>query len=542
VALAARPYRFLPACVIIFFFSFSFLSAGEERGQAEVAGHYFDWAQKAVDEGRLTEALAALERGTDYGDVSSDISYLLALVRLRLNLPRKETLKALETALEAGRWKNYSPGDARLLEAGILITLKRYGDALGILALLPESPQKAALRLKALAFLPNIAEFRSCMEETLDRYPRNTEHAEIFFNFIKKERDAGRFPQENEMALLGLLLKRLPVLLIDKPALAWMAAPFVRDKEEAGRLVAAYRAANTPAAASLPAALNLGIIDEETAIEELFAPQDASPPGLDKALLGEIRDLIRNDTGRALFRRNLYTWSGVITEDSSGDGLAEASALYYKGLLTAYSWDEDQDGLPELSIEAEAGDLRKAEIASPGITVLWEQYPSVMEARLKDERFFPRPRDFHYSPVRFEEIAGSGIVFPKLDPSRAALTRRTLTAWASRVERPSREFPGAVETMRLERSIPIEAWEYLNGRLVSQTDFLRGRPIAQRVDLDLDGRLETFRRFKRLTGPPPGAELQEKETLPDYSREIDYAESDWDGDGIFEIREYNESG
>jgi hypothetical protein len=211
-------------------------------------------------------------------------------------------------------------------------------------------------------------------------------------------------------------------------------------------------------------------------------------------------------------------------------------------LLIAYSWDEDQDGLPELSIEAEAGDLRKAEISPPGITILWEQYPSVMEARLNDERFFSRPRDFYYSPLRFEEIAGSGIVFPKLDPARAVLTRRTLIAWASRVERPSREFPGAVETVRLEQSIPVEAWEYLNGRLVSQTDFLRGRPITQRLDLDLDGRLETFRRFKRLTGAPPGAEFQEKETLLDYSREIEYTESDWDGDGMCESREYNENG
>jgi hypothetical protein len=98
------------------------------------------------------------------------------------------------------------------------------------------------------------------------------------------------------------------------------------------------------------------------------------------------------------------------------------------------------------------------------------------------------------------------------------------------------EFPGAIEVVELSASIPIRAREYLNGRMISETDFLRGRPIAQRIDLDLDGRMETFRRFRRVSLVVDGI-LPPPETLLDYERDFEYVESDWDGDGIF-IREY----
>jgi hypothetical protein len=71
--------------------------------------------------------------------------------------------------------------------------------------------------------------------------------------------------------------------------------------------------------------------------------------------------------------------------------------------------------------------------------------------------------------------------------------------------------------------------------MISETDFLRGRPIAQRVDLDLDGRLETVRHFRSSSLVQDGT-LALPETLLDYERDYDYAQSDWAGDGIYEYQ------
>jgi hypothetical protein len=79
--------------------------------------------------------------------------------------------------------------------------------------------------------------------------------------------------------------------------------------------------------------------------------------------------------------------------------------------------------------------------------------------------------------------------------------------------------------------------ETLNGRIVSETAFERGKPIQQRLDLDLDGRMETLRLFRRL-----GYNGNEENPL-DYKKFTEHSESDWDGDGIYESAEdYREDG
>jgi hypothetical protein len=87
-----------------------------------------------------------------------------------------------------------------------------------------------------------------------------------------------------------------------------------------------------------------------------------------------------------------------------------------------------------------------------------------------------------------------------------------------------------VEWIDLRRGIPLRAAEVLEGRPVSVTEFNRGKPVSQRVDLDLDGRMETIRRFREAA---PSAE----EGIPEFERILEFSESDWDGDGIFETGE-----
>jgi hypothetical protein len=520
-------------------------------GDPAQAEKYTAWAEKAISEDRWAEALTALERAADYGDVSSDLSYLLAKARSHANQSRGSVLEALGRALTANRWHTYSPVDAKLMEAENFIALKRYAEALNILAPLPDSYEAACLKLLALRFLPGMEEFRRQMSSALDRYPRETGLVRIFLSYLNMKNRAGGNTGTGDRELLDLVLKRLPVLLPLDPELAWMAAPFMRDIEDARRMIQAYRAVNIPVPASLFVSLNLGVIDEETALEELFQFRDSGIKSIDKALVEEIYSLLRDENRRGLFGRNLLEWSGVITEDTNGDGIAEASAMYRRGQLVLYTYDADQDGLPELILEFEAGDPRtvflpvsaETEEGSPGlplrdedrrkIVLRWEEYPSVLEARFGDERYLPRPLDFYFSPVKFGEISGSDLLFPAPDPL-VRLTRRILVSSALKVERPSPEFSGGIEVVELNRSIPISAREYLDGRVVSETDFLRGRPLTQRVDLDLDGRLETVRHFRRYS---VSSETNDPLLMLDYSREIDYADSDWDGDGIYETHE-----
>ncbi|MDR2134405.1 MAG: hypothetical protein LBP27_04790, partial [Treponema sp.] len=507
-------------------------------------------------------------------------------------------LEALGRALEAGRWRRYSAGEARLLEAEELVTLRNYPGALAALDAVSDSADSAALRLAALRGLPDAAEFRRVMAEALDRYPRDPRPARIFFSYARN-----RIPGQGEQALMDTVLRRLPFLLDSDPDLAWMAAPFMRDTEEARRLVSAYRAGGLssrsaagafpeagappefrPGPGSIPASLNLGLVGDLEAVEELFAPaphgaaQGAGPAGsraaetsLDRELVAEVSGLLRSAEGRDLFAEKLLAFSGVITGDGDRDGFPETRCVYREGLVRDFYYDADQDRLADLYISFNAGGLPLlAEQALPPDTdavrdalpgargqglplkdedrpralIFWERYPGVLRAELGGVTYIPRPGDFLFAPVRFVELAASarysGLLYPQVEDQYPRISRRSLVSFSVAVRRPSAEFRGAVEWIDLERGVPLRAMEILNGRTVSVTEFVMGRPVLQRVDLDLDSRMETLRRFRAVPGASDAAA---DETPIDYRRIVEYAESDWNGNGVFETaEEYREDG
>jgi hypothetical protein len=527
-----------------------------ESGDIAAAGRYADWAAAAVRDGRWAEAEAALERGRDFADVSSDISYLLALVRSHKNRPCGAVLDAVLRGLGTNRWNRYTAAQARILEAETLLRVRAFTETLRVISLIPDAEAEqygadiTCLRLRALLGLRDIRSFRSAMTHALEQYSRDARPARILFRYLGDK----AVPEGNERDLVEAVLKRLPMLLDEAPDLAYRAAPFIRDTEEAGRLVSAYRAAGGAEPEAIPAALNLGVIDETTAIEELFRQETQ-----DKDLILAVWKLLRTSGSRENFRRNLSRFSGVIQEDSDRDGYAESRARYGNGVIEEYTYDANQDGLFEWRIFWSAGIPIRAEItvspeggarnAEPvqgavglplddsGLvraSLLWERYPALLRISLEGLTYGFNPWEFSFAPILMSKIPGSGgagLFYPERDPHEARFTGRAVVSFAATVERPSREFRGAVERVTMERGIPRQAAEYLEGRMVSVTEFVQGRPAVQRIDLDLDGRMETLRRFR------PKAETPGTEGPFGYAAVLDSSESDWDGDGIYETGE-----
>jgi hypothetical protein len=178
--------------------------------------------------------------------------------------------------------------------------------------------------------------------------------------------------------------------------------------------------------------------------------------------------------------------------------------------------------------------------------ILWERYPALLKASLETITYMFNPWEFSFTPIRFVEFPGAGmdsIMYPERDLLEARLTKRTLVSFAAMAERPSREFQGAVERVTLGRGVPLRSAEYLEGRMISVTEFILGRPTVQRIDLDLDGRMETIRRFRREAGVPDPGEGFLWDSPWEYTAVLASSESDWDGDGVYETgEEYLSSG
>jgi tetratricopeptide (TPR) repeat protein len=519
-------------------------------GDPAIAERYVIWAEGELAAGRTAQALAGLERGADYASVSADLLYLLAKTRQTAGRPLRTALEAAAAALENGRWSRYTTAACLLLEAEIFVELRQYDEALFLLesggtgraplaassepsggrgaqepaAHLADSAEALCLRLRCRAGLGHDREFILLMKEALDRYPRDPRFPRLLFAFCRNHPpDGAALTRE----LVNLSLKRLSFLVEDDPELAYLAAPYMADHREAARFVAAYRAQGSPHPASLPPALSLGLLDDAQAVTELFSYRAA--PGaavLDRALILDVWDQLRSGEGRDVFRRNLLGYSGVIKEDEDGDGIAEITVNYQNGLITRYTWDADQDRLPEWDIGFNAGVPVRAEVGAGGgkVILLWERYPAVLFADLNGVRYIPRPADFFFTPLRFAELVSGGSLYPERDTLDTVITERSLLSFAVMTERPSAEFSGGLERTEFQDAIPVLSKTWLRGKLVAETEFSGGRPSVQRADLDNDGRMETIRHFGR----------------GEYGPAVS-SESDWDGDGIYEYAEIRQN-
>ena len=523
-----------------------------DTGDTAIARRYLEWAQREAGAGRNAEAIAALERAVDYTAVSSDLSYYMALLQegnlhrsawlsIQADYSRFSIIEKCRLALETNRWEHYTPEEARLLEAKMLTGLRFFEETLYVLRYCDSekyiTQYSSLLALRGLAQSHGEeAEFLKALSVIMDRFPREPGPVKILFDYASRSDSI-----EHLRPLIDLALRRLPILIDSDPKLAYMAAPFIYDRETVRSYVAAFRAAGNPSPASLPAALNLGLVSGTQAVEELFAWRGSDPGKavLDRELIVTVSRLLRSDSERALLLRNLLQFSGVIIEDRDHDGIAEVFVTYQNGLIREYSYDSNQDGKMDVRISFAQGLPDFAVLmAAPGgyaaflsgaaeankVTIYWERYPAVFNAEMNGKRYILRPLDYFYTPVRFAPLVLGGPDYPLLNDALGVVTERSLLSFSNILEQPSTDFPGETERIELSGGIPVKSTVYAGGKKVSETEFRLGRPHIQYLDLDMDGRMETIRR---------------------YDAEVPYrilvTESDWDGDGIYEYSEILQS-
>jgi len=530
-----------------------------DTGDAAIARRYVEWAQKELAAGRSREALASLERGADYGDASSDLCYLLAVFRLNAGRSRYSVLEACRRALETRRWERYSPEDAHVLEARILTGLGYFDEALNVLDRCdPERYETRRRRLLALRGLAEsiggdaVIDFVAALQSAMDRFPRETGPVRLLFEFAapsfdrQEESDiTGWEPYPSLRPLIDLALRRLPVLIDSDPELAFLAAPFIRDKEEARRYTQAYRAVGRPNPASLPIALNLGLINGTLAVEELFSryPANAAELVLDRKLILAVNNLLRSEEEKTYLRRNLLRFTGVVIEYMDDDGIAWMRTRYSNGMIQEYRRDDDADGEAELIVSFAQGLPAQAEMilvesenSENGdavqvfplnwdrprkVLLRWERYPAVLNAELEGKLYIPKPLDYYFNTFSLQPLVFGGPDYPVRLMFPPFLTERSLLSFANILTQPSAEFSGGTEWIELEDGIPVKSTVYVNDKIAAQTEYSRGQPVVQYADLNLDGRRETIRRYD--------------------SEGLALSESDWDGDGIYEYAEIRQS-
>jgi len=539
--------------IILFIFLYCvnlYAQEGALRNDAQAAVKYLEYAQNLIEKKQFNDAYAVLLRASDFKDVLSDIPYLTAVLQLETGpASRADVIKNLNDAIDIKYWEIYSESHALLFKAEQQIITKDYHGAVNSIDRIAgqgESAQKRAdaamLRLRALRGMtlgyqaddPVLAltQFRSSVLNTMDRFPRDARPLRIFFEYAhNKISELNSLAEPGDIYLLELALRRLPFLLETDPDLGWMASALVWDLNEAKRLAGAYRAVKYPHPSSIPTALNLGLIDDDTAISELFSETEKGKV-INKEIITDTYKLLRSEEGRVSFTEKLNSFTGVIEADSDGDFYIDTFTGYESGVISSFRFSSNLYNIPDFNI---VFDINGAPVMCKNtMEIHWERYPSVNKIVNGNETFLFGPVFLLYAPLSFVQIGGSdtseGLLYPELE-GRNFITRQAILSFCSSLTRPSAEISSAKETIYMSRGVILQAAEEVNGAQVSVTEFQRGLPVIQYIDTDQDGRMETIRRFRR----PPANYVWED--LLDYRRLIASSESDFRGDGRYMTRE-----
>lgn len=524
-----RGRSLLSGIMIVLFYISSGLSLFAQVDETPLAQQYVEGALKAIYDGRWQDAEALLEQGADFASASSDLSYLIALVRFQLARPVGSVLEALRQAKMTDRWQRYTAQSASLLEAQALMVMRQFEQAQQLLQGFFPSADVLYFQCKILALQNNQGQFTRLVSQAVNTYPLDPRFPALYFGYMKNKVLGTQDPP-----LVSLLLSRLPALQKTDPNLPVLAIPFIQDLSERRRIFESYRALGNDIFPLLALGLELGTLDETSAINELALHQT-----IPIELIRQVWAQLRTDKSRTYFAEKFAAFSGRITEDSDGDGVSEVVVEYQNGRIQTYRYDANQDKIDEILVIFEQGLPKVGTIAPYEISleaqVFWDAYPLVEQCIAGAVTYIPVPARFSYAPFKLTALVGPYPEVPLLFPERETLlprlTERTLVSFAAKIMRPGKLAQGSIETIELKNGLPLRSVETLQGRTISILEFSLGQPSVQHLDMDLDGRMETVRRFRIGT-----VRLDPVEAL-EYQQRYDSIESDWDGDGVFEYRE-----
>lgn len=500
--------------------------------------------------------------GETYDAAMADFPYIEALSLAAKGLPRADILERVETSLADGYfWRTYSRDEALIFNARLKAETCRYADALALLSKASKIASADADYARAVSLygLGKIAEARSSVSRALERWPFDARFPRLFLTREKNAQATGE-----ASAIAQTIISRLYVWEDEDRELLLLAVPFERDAESRVRDIRTFRSmgkndrlaeagvrnaegtagtqgVRAGAVASYAGqlatvyALEYGILGEEAAVSELFAAEQS---GIALDSLHALCRLAGKKSVRDSVEARLDGYEGVITDDANGDGIIDSWSRYRLGRPVKASFDLDQDGYPDYSVDCDLGEPATIAVGSPASSVTYDKYPAVRSVIAGDREYTMKPLALSWAPVAWmrEDFGFDGNAFYTIRPTgkEPPLTDRLL-AGASAYYR-----EGGKTLVTLDGGVPVSSETRENGKVVSWTTYSRGYPALSKSDLNGDGYFETT-----STYGPRGA-LASVDVDQNGNRRVEYREeylSDgsivnrWDSDenGSFDI-------
>ena len=562
--LPALKQLFSLTAVVLFMQGTGFLLYGEDASSKIPSGSSVNNTaavrslEKAIAynaEAKWDMALFETSLGASFDPLLADFPYVEALALAGQEAPPADVLERAEQALAVGlHWHTYTSDDGRILCARLYADTCRYTDALSLLTSFKDGASADAeyIRIRSLYGLGRVENARKAITAAMDHWPFDSRFPKLFLS-----REAENTTSETGLNIAGEILARLYLWEDEDRELLLLAVPFEPDPDIRLRGIQIYR--NMGKTDSLTGlsdtaesvvtrnplatvyALEYGIIDEETAFNELFPSQQ---PEIALPVLTRMCRFIGSDTVRKKLKERLASFDGIITDDTNHDGIVDTRIQYRLGRPIQAVFDPDQDGYPDYTVSCDMGSPATVTCRKGNPVVVYDIYPHVHSVRDEDREYTVRPTELLWTPVEWHsEDLGLGITdffIIRRTGTEPVLTERLLINNALYYREPDSQIPGGIRRVMLDSGAPVSAETLINGNLCSKTTYSHGFPLQTITDRNDDGYFETTMRYAE-NGRLSSIEIDRNANRLIEYRELYRADGSvsyqWDSDenGVYEI-------
>lgn len=516
----------------VLFFIFS-LFAGplfSESGE-DIGNIYFSAAEDFYNRGMYGEASVFLKKSFLFDPDSSDRDFLAGMIEYKTNGNHGEALRLFRRALLNGRWKRFSDSEALYNFGMISLDEKNYEKAVSAFYVIKDEYFDDLLFQNAYsAALMDTGDFESAgrvIKEALVKFPGDCSLSKKLVSFDADHRE------------------KMTMELLEKdnfddydPSLIFAVIAANSDAGVKRELLEKYEAELSRFPEFFIESIKSGS-QESSVLIDRFA--DAGGFGSYELYSG-FYDILRQPSLKKYYIDKFSNCDVVVRSDPDSNGKAEIEGSFEKGKPLWIRFDENQDNIDDCLITYENGIVRSAEF--PGCSVFYSFYPYVSKIIKFSEKYSEM---YTYKGRIFALRIAETDFPPKLFPSVKSLKidKKYFSSNYAVYKKTDISDKKTVSSLtRVGDLMQIEESNFDDGAPGKKTLLKEGLPAAGKADNDMDGFFETREVYKNgvlaeICFYSSGALYPEYKALNNDLMERFW---DFDGDGKFDCREWNEEG
>lgn len=345
--------------------------------------------------------------GLAYDSSISDLLYIKATSMNHLDYIRADILETVKEALESDSWINNNKANARTLYADMLCETCRPSESLEILNQAPliYTADAEFIRIKNLYRIgtqDSINQAREKVDTSRRIYSKDERFPYLFFMFetlfyedaMLKGIDY-EVPAKVQKIALDYIVK-LPDYKTNKIEMEIMASFFTPEEFKTRLLKATGEKTNADPLYAL-AALKAGILSQEKAFNLFF---DNIGNSIQLSTLEAFVSLIDDPALVENLKKHLDAFEGTIKVDENLDLINELEISYTRGRAAFIKFDENNDGIVEITAACDYGEPLMIYCKAEGFEVHYGIYPYVEYIKHDEGNayFDYVGTDYYYSP------------------------------------------------------------------------------------------------------------------------------------------------